>query len=492
MVTDEQVRKLRLRMSQGMKQEAAAAVAGMSERSARKWQRGSLPSERKPERTWRTRPDPFGAAWESDVVPLLKADGKGVLQAHTILRELQSRHPDTFVDGQVRTLQRRMRDWRAAYGPEKEVFFQQEHVPGREGAFDFTHGTELGVTVGGKVLAHLLFQMVFSFSKWVYACVAFGETFEAMVAGLQEGLWRAGGVPAQLRHDNLSAATHELKRSGGRALNARFQAVVEHYDTQSSRINPGESNENGVVEKRNHLTKTLLDQQLVLRGSREFVSVEAYERFVAEAIEQHHNCHVMDKLAVERQHLKPLPSCRIPEYTTYKPKVTKWSTVLVAKRPYSVPSRLMGHWVEARQYPDVVEVWHLGKCVESMPRVREENGSCINYRHIIWSLVRKPGAFAHYRYREALFPTLTFRRAYDDLRARTQRADVEYVRILHLAASTMETEVEVALEELLHKGEAFDYAAVQKIAQPRPPTVPAVNIPAVDLAVYDQLLGGMS
>ena len=156
-----------------------------------------------------------------------------------------------------------------------------------------------------------------------------------------------------------------------------------------------------------------------------------------------------------------------------------------------MPSRLIGCEVEVRQYPDVVEVCYRGKLTETMPRLRGEHYHRIDYRHVIWSLVRKPGAFARYRYREELFPSLVFRRAYDALRdARGERADVEYVRILHLAASTMQARVEEVLEQLLGRGERPDFVAVKALAAPEKPAVPLVHIPPPDLAVYDRLLAG--
>jgi hypothetical protein len=490
MVTDTQVRKLRRKMSEGKTQEAGAAAAGMSERSAQTWKRGALPSERKKERWWRTRPDGFASVWETEVVALLQADKDGVLESLTILEHLQERHPGRFTHDGLRTLQRRVRDWRALHGPEKEIFFQQDHAPGKEAAFDFTHCTDLDVTIRGEPLKHLLFQWVLSFSKWVYACVAFGETYEALAKGLQDALWKLGGVPEVGRSDNMSAATHELRRGKGRGLTVRFASLLDHYGMRSTRINPGESHENGVVEKQNDLTKNWLRQALVLRGNREFDSVKVYEEFVVDVIDRKRNRLIDANLQVERLQLKPLPSSRVPDYTTSHPKVTCWSTIQVNKRPYSVPSRLMGHVVEARQHADVVEVYQQKHLIETMPRVRDDNGSCINYRHVIWSLVRKPGAFAQYRYREALFPTLVFRQAYDTLLAHTVRADVEYVRILHLAASTMESVVETALVQLLQAGAPFDYVAVQQLAQPHESEVPVVSIGTPDLSVYDRLLVG--
>lgn len=489
MVTDEQVRLLRGKRMDEKTQEAAAAAAGMSVRTARKWESGPMPSETKTPRSWRTRADPFAKVWDSEVVPLLERDDKGVLEAKTVMEVLMKDHPTEFEVGQARTLQRRMRDWKALHGPEREVFFPQEHVPGREAAVDFTHGTELGVTVQGQLLVHLLFELVLSFSSWTWVQLAFAETFEALVAGVQGAFWELGGVTTVLRSDNLSAATHELKRTGGRSLTRRFGAVLDHYDLRSTRIQPGESHENGVVEQRHYRTKRAVAQALVLRGSKEFESTQVYEAFVRQVVGARNQTISPERWGLERSALRPLPSAKVPEYTGYEAMVRRWSTIRVSGRAYSVPSRLIGHQVEARQYPDVIEVRYAGKLVETMPRLRGESEARIDYRHVIWSLVKKPGAFARYRYREELFPSLTFRRAYDALcETRGDRADVEYVRILHLAASTFEADVELALAAMLEARAPFDYAAVRDLASPAKPAVPVVMIPRPDLAAYDKLL----
>jgi hypothetical protein len=229
----------------------------------------------------------------------------------------------------------------------------------------------------------------------------------------------------------------------------------------------------------------------VLRGSRDFASVDAYTDFVGTIRDRLNSGAPTARLAEERALLRPLPATRLPEYSSYTAVVRPWSTIHFGRRVYSVPSRLIGCEVEVRQHPDVVEVWYRRKLTEAMPRLRGDQYHRIDYRHVIWSLVRKPGAFARYRYREELFPSLVFRRAYDALHdARGERADVDYVRILHLAASTMQARVEDVLEQLLQRGERPDFLAVKALAAPERPTIPDVHIPAPDLAVYDRLLAG--
>jgi hypothetical protein len=491
LVTDAQVRRLREKRMDGNTLGAAAAAAGMCERTARRWEEGPLPSATKTPRTWRTRDDPFAGVWTADVVPRLQADEKGRLQALTLFDWLCDQHPGRFQPGQVRTLQRRVRDWRAQHGPDVEAYFEQTAVPGREGALDFTDASDLGVTIHGEAFPHLLFEWVLSFSGWTYVALAASETFEALVAGLQGAVWTLGAVPAVIRHDNLSAATHELKRSGGRQLTERFRGVLDHYGLRSSRIQPGEAHENGVVEQAHFRTKTAVEQALLLRGHTDFIDEATYETFVREVIERKRNAPAARRLAEERAYLRPLPPAPVPNYTTFTCVVRRWSTIRVGKRTYSVPSRLLGHTVEARQHPTTVEVLYRGHVIDTMPRLRGEADHRIDYRHIIGSLVRKPGAFARYRDREELFPSLTFRQAYDALCVtHGERADVEYVRLLHLAATTSERHVDAMLMALLHDGQPFDYAAVQALVTPTIPSVPMIHIPPPDLAQYDALLVG--
>jgi len=488
MVTDEQVRLLRKKRMEGKTQTTAAAAAGMSERSARTWESGPLPSETKKERSWRTRPDPLGKVWTSELVPLLERDEERELEARTLLWELEKKHPGEYGERVLRTLQRRMRDWRALHGPDREVFFEQEHVAGREAAFDFTNANELGVTIGGEPFEHLLFEFVLSYSGWTWAEVAFSESFEALSHGLQGALWELGGAPEVSRSDNLSAATHELKLTGGRDLTKRYRALLEHYGMKSTRIRPGRSHENGVVESKHGRTKSLLAQTLVIRGSKDFSSQEEYEEFVRRVVSESNRLRSA-KLGLEREHLKPLPVKPLPSFTTFHPRVRLWSTIRVGKRTYSVPSRLRGHHVKVKQHASVVEVYYGDNLVETMPRLRGTERARIDYRHVIWSLVKKPGAFARYRYREELFPSLAFRKAYDALKERLgERADVEYVRILHLAASTLESRVEQVLEDLLAGGQSFDYVKVRDLAAPAAMEVPTVSIPKPDLSEYDRML----
>ena len=313
MVTDQQVVLLRQRRMERKTQQTSAAMAGMSVRSARKWQCGPLPSETGQERWWRTRTDPFDGVWEEEIEPLLQGEAAGRLRATTIIEWLEEKFPGRFSATQLRTMQRRLQDWRALNGPEQEVYFPQEHPPGREAQIDFTHCNSLGVTVGGRAYRHRLFQLVLTHSGWRYAEVAAGETFLALKQGLRHALWELGGAPEVIRSDNTSALTHEMKRSLGRALNDAYAGLLDHYGLRSTLINSGEAHENGVAEQAHYRLKDALDQALMLRGSRDFDSAESYASFVGKVVDRRNRL-VQGKLGKEKAHLRPLPPTPVPEY----------------------------------------------------------------------------------------------------------------------------------------------------------------------------------
>ena len=495
MITDGIANLIRSLRMKGKTQVQTALIAGVSERTVRKYENGLLPSATKRPRTYRTRQDPFADVWEDEIVPLLKRDKSRDLTATMILSNLRARSTENaeyFRDSLLRTLQRRISQWRALHGSVQDVVFEQEHPPGREGAFDFTVCDDLDVTIGGVPFPHLLFTFTLSCSHWMSISLAFGETFEAVLGGVQNALWTLGGVPEVLRHDNLSAATQELKKGGGRSLTKRFEDVIRHYGTRSTRIRPGHSQENGGAEKSNDIAKSILRQALVIRGSSEFKDSASYMTFVQREVVEVRNQRNAEQITEERAHLQPLPSVRLPEYTEYQPTVRSTSSIRVANRIYSVSSRLIGHKVVVRQYADHLEVYYAGELTEMMTRLRGSVSSYIDYRHVIDSLVRKPGAFARYRHQKDFFPTLRFRQSYDKLCMwRSTHANSEYLRILQLAAHTMERAVDEALMLLLAEGERFDYADVKSLVAPKPIPTPIIIIGEPNLFQYDQLIGSI-
>ncbi len=474
-------------LTQGISQVTAAAKAGMSERTARKYAHsGHAPSQAKVPHTWRTRPDPFAEVWP-EVEALLRQDSG--LQAKTIWAELNERHGGRFTAGQLRTLQRRLLAWRVTSGPDREVFFPQTHLPGEQAQSDFTDMRQLEVVIAGQLFPHLLYHFVLTYSNWEWVSICPSESFESLSAGVQNALWRLGGVPLEHRTDNLSAATHELSESRGRDFTERYRELIDHYGLRASRNFPGNAHENGDVESANGHLKTAID--LRLRGSRAFVSRDAYEGFLEVCI-QARNATRQERIAEELGHLRALPTRPLPAYRESYATVSRSSSIRVLKHSYSVSSRLIGCQLRVRLHADIVELDYKGERVAVMERLVGRDAHRIDYRHIIHTLVRKPGAFRRYIFREALFPSLEFRRAYDALLAEgSDKADLDYVRILHLAAGDGEETVRTVLADLLTQAIIPTYEAVRAMVRgPRTPEgVPHLNITAPDLTVYDRLLG---
>jgi hypothetical protein len=464
----------------------AALRAGMDRKTAGKYVRtGKLPSDLRKPHTWRTREDPFAEDWPALAAMLEEAPE---LEATTLFDHLLGQKPEAYQAGQLRTLQRHIRQWRAQRGPEREVFFPQAHRPGEAMQTDFTHATELGVTIGGAPFEHQLCHSVLPYSNWEWATVCHSESMAALRRGVQSTLFRLGAVPEFHQTDNSTAATHDL-RTGQRGFNEAYQAMMDHFGMKPRTIEIGEKEQNGDVEASHGVLKRRLEQHLLLRGSRDFESVEAYERWMGEKIEAADRLR-QPKLTEELAVMRPLRVSRLAEYHTESAGVTSWSTIRIKRNTYSVPSRLIGERVRVHVYEPQLEVYHGGVLQLTVERLRGEGGHRINYRHVIWSLIQKPGAFARYRYREDLFPSLTFRRAYDALGARldTWKADIEYLRLLHLAASTMESEVEAALGELLAAGGGPEADLVKRAVAPERIEVPEMEVLAVDLRSYDALL----
>jgi transposase len=461
-----------------------AVKAGMDVKTARKYlQTRRLPSQMKVPRDWRTRKDPFEDVW-SEVEALIKDSPE--LQALTIFQDLQRRYPGNFQDGQLRTLQRRIRSWRALYGPDKEVFFPQVHYPGKIGQSDFTWMNSLDITIAGQMFSHLLYHFVLTYSNWEYVEICFSESFESLSRGLQNALWTLGGCPESHRTDHLGAAMFGGKERED--FGAYYMALMRHYGIKPTRNNPGESHENGDVEQSHYRLKQRVDQALLLRGSRDFSSRDDYDRFL-QRIFASKNRNRSQRLDHELKVLKPLPMYRLDDHREYTVPVGSWSTVRVAHNTYSVPSRLMKHQVTAKLYADHIEIYYAGQSVCSMERLRGTGKARIDYRHIIGSLVRKPGAFENYRYREEMFPSTVFRQTYDRLvNDDPKHASRQYLKILEWAAMNSESAMESSLKQLLNAGEELDFDTLVEMSG-NPVEEPLnVDIPIPDLFAYDALL----
>jgi hypothetical protein len=487
MVTDQQVRRLiEMRNKQDYQYQAADA-AGMSSKTAGKYlQSGKLPSQCRVEHTWPTRQDPFAEDW--DFVKRLLQDTQAALEAKTLLAYLQRAYPGKYHDGQLRTLQRHIKAWKALYGPAKEVFFSQHYDPGQWSCSDFTSMNQLAITIAQQPFDHLFYHFVLCYSNWQAGRICFSESFESLSLGLQDALWKLGGVPAYHRTDNLTSAVHKVGHPD--IFTRKYRGLADHYGFESSKTNPASPHENGDVEKSNDLFKKAVDQSLILRGSRDFDTVEAYEKFLQKIIDRM-NQNVHKRFAEEIDVLKPLPNLRYDDYETRTCKVGRGGTFRLLHNTYSAHSRLVGETVTVRVYADQLEIWYAQRHIETLPRLRGENGHCINYRHLIDRLVRKPGAFENYCYKDDLFPTSQFRIAYDILRDAysIRQANKEYLKILELAAKESESLVNEALRWLIHLEEEISFTNVKQVVDSKQQALDPtdVYIESVDIQGYDSL-----
>ncbi len=487
MVTDQQVRRLFKLVHTERSFGIAAAKSGMDEKTARKYLKlGHLPSELKKPHNWRTRTDPFEDVWPEVESTLELIPG---LEVKTIFEHLQRTYPGRFSDGQLRTLQRRVKTWRACHGPSKQIYFPQIHYPGQLCQSDFTSMSQLGITIDGSRFDHLFYHFVLTYSNWETGTICFSESFESLSHGLQNALWQLGGVPQMHRTDCLTTAVQ--KTDHPETFTRRYQDLLDHYGLEGSKTNPSSPNENGDVEQRHHRFKRAVDQALLLRGSRDFADRRQYQSFLDQLLNQL-NAGRKDRFSQDHEKLRRLPEQRIDSFKKVTVKVGPSSTINIGHNTYSVNSRLIGETIQVRVYMDHLQIWYGQKKIDTSPRLRGEGKHAINYRHIIDSLVRKPGAFENYRYREDLFPTTRFRIAYDSLKDRHGHlvAAKQYLKILHLAARESEAVVDDALRCLIQTDRLITAEEVIGIVCSRQQieNVTSVEIAAVDLTSYDRLL----
>jgi hypothetical protein len=487
MKNDYEVKLYMSERRKGLTQKQAAARAGMSERTARKYeQAGALPSALKRPHEWSTRSNPFEEDWPWVVSQL---EGDPALQSTTLFALLCQRHPERYRPTQDRTLRRHIARWKVLHGPDKDVIFEQVHTPGERAQSDFTHMDDLGVTIAGEPFPHLVYHFVLTYSNVEAASICFSETFEALAEGIEKALWQIGGVPQQHRTDHLSAAVRHLRQPEKEEWTLRYQALMAHYGIQPTWNNTGVAHENGDVEQSHHRFKEAVDQALRVRASRDFATRAAYEHFLQNLIHKRNQTRA-EKFAADKARLRPLPSRELAPCKELRVVVSRFSTITIATNRYSVPSRLIGTTILVRVRSEHLEGYVGTTRVFEIPRLVGKQQHRIDYHHVIHALVRKPGAFAAYRYRDDLFPTTTFRQAYDRLVSGAgTRANSEYVRILHLAATTSEAEVETALQIVLEEHKLPLFVLVRDLVQvPSMRSVPTLSMPELNLDAYDQLI----
>ncbi len=469
----------------------AAAKAGFSAAAAYRFEKSpGLPSQRKAPRE-RRRLDPLAGVWDSEIVPMLIA--APALRSIAIFEELLRRHPELGA-GMRRTLERRIRAWRAVNGPDQEVIFRQEHPPGRMGLSDFTDVSDLRVTIAGQPLDCRLYHFRLPFSGFEHAHVVLGgESFVALAEGLQNALWSLGGAPEQHRSDSLSAAFRNLEADAKEDLTQRYEALCAHYDMTPTRNNRGVAHENGSIESSHGHLKRALTDALLLRASRDFDDLPAWRRFVDEIVGRR-NARNAKQIDQERAELKDLPERKTADYEEAHVDVTTSSAFTLRKVFYTVPSRLIGHKLLVRLYDDRLECFlgstHILTLERGRPKANGKHGHVIDYRHVIHALRRKPMALLNLVYRDRLFPRQAYARAFDALLASAgeKHACRTLVGLLALAHErACEAELALAVEADLDAGALPDLKALTERFRPKNATVPVVVVTLPSLAIYDEI-----
>ena len=469
----------------------AAARAAISVASAYRIESDPrLPSQKKPPRA-RRRPDPLERIFEADVVPMLVA--APTVRPVAIFEELQRRHPDLHPNVR-RTLERRIRSWRAMHGAEREIIFRQVHEPGQMGLSDFTEMGELAVGVAGVPLDHRLYHFRLACSGFEHAHVILGgESYVALAEGLQNALWALGGAPREHRSDSLSAAFRNLNRAAREDLTARYDALCVHYGMAPSRNNRGVAHENGSIESPHGHLKSAVRDALLLRGSSEFAELGAYRRFIDEIMSRK-NARNAKLIAAERATLQPLPAHRTCDYEETFAFVTTSGGFTLRKVFYTVPSRLIGHRLRVRLYDDRLDLMIGATLLMTLERGRHgpngKHGHVVDYRHVIHTLRLKPMALVNLVYRDQLFPREAYRLTFERLRERlSDRAACKIiVELLSLAHDRVcEVELAALLSEHLSADQLPDLAALRTRFAPDPARLPQVCVELVPLSVYETL-----
>ncbi|WP_292325816.1 IS21 family transposase [Mesorhizobium sp.] len=471
----------------------AAAKASMSTATAYRIEKDStLPSQRKVPRQ-RRRPDPLADIFDAEIVPLLRA-APGVRPV-AIFEEMLRRHPE-LGSAIRRTIERRVRSWRAVHGEEQEVIFRQAHEPGRVGLSDFTDMGSAGVTIAGQPLDHRLYHFRLAYSGFEHAHVVLGgESFVALAEGLQNALWLLGGVPREHRSDSLSAAFRNLDKDARADLTRRYEELCGHYGMMATRNNAGIAHENGSIEGSHGHLKRAINDALLMRGSSDFDDLAAYRHFVDEIVSRC-NARNSKRIDIERAELQELPVRRTSDYEEVTVRVTSSGGFTLRKVFYTVPSRLIGHRLRVRLFDDRLDIFIGGTQLMTLSRGRAspsgKHDQVVNYRHVIHSLRRKPMALLNLVYRDQLFPREAYRRTFDMLMDRLPerqacRTIIELLAMAHERAC--ESELADQLDAALQASRLPDMAALRERFAPDPSRLPNVVVRLAPLNAYEALIG---
>lgn len=486
---------MKYRTESQLSQEASSAKLGISSRSGRRIEKGKHHAQQsKKMREYKTRTSPLNEVWESDLVPLLEKTP--TLQAKTLFLHLERKHQDDsglpiYKPSILRTLQRRVALWKALNGLGKEVMFPQTHIPGQQALSDFTHFNNEEIWIGGKPFKHMFYHFRLVYSKWSYLkVISGGESFQALSEGLQEALYHLGGSPFEHRTDSLSAAFKNLHPSTHSDLTESYEALCAYFQMNPTRNNKGKKHENGSVESSHGHLKNRIAQELLLRGNAHFESISDYQTWIHQIVGAYNRRHVQH-FEIEKKSLKALPKNKTIDYEVKSVKVSVLSVLTVKRMIYSVPSRLSGHTLTLHIYQHKIDCYLGSSFVLSLDRRYQEahkSSYVIDYRHLIHSLIKKPGAFRYCKYRNEILPNETYRIIwkYIDENEEKNTSPKKICRILKLAADyDCEVELGLHLLDLIKAEKALDIEMIESRFNRSNPPLPQVDFQQHSLCHYD-------
>ena len=481
----------------GLTQQTSSTIAEISERTGQRIDAGHHRSHRGQVQKPAVSRDPLAAVWASELEPMLRREPR--LKPMTLFEYLQEQYPGQYPQV-LRTLQRRVRTWKALHGPAPEVMFALRHEPGVMGLSDFTKLKGMTITIAGEPFEHLLYHYRLAYSGWQYAqIIQGGESFIALCEGLQNALAASGGAPQQHRTDSLSAAYRNLGGRRHSELRWLYDDLCEHYRMEPTRNNKGKGHENGSIESPHGHLKNRIKQAIYLRGSSDFASIADYQALIDKATAGlNRQCEA--KFEQEQAVLRPLPNRRVADYEVLSAKVSCHSTIDVRCILYSVPSRLIGQSIEIHLYHDRLVGYFARQQVFELARMRvsakgKRRGHCIDYRHVIAGLRKKPRAFLYCHWQTELLPTAEFRQLWEQMKTQFERdqAAVLIVEALYIAA-TYDQERAIAdyLAQALAQGNLSLARLQQQFIPDRAVSPAPIETQQHSLDSYDQLLSSQN
>jgi DNA-binding XRE family transcriptional regulator len=498
-ITKQQVNLyMKYRKEKSLTQAACAAKVGISVKSAYSIEQGKHHTfNSKKVRAYKTRKSEIDDVWNNELSEMLKANPE--LQPKTLLIHLQRTYLDDnnnpiYKDSVLRTLQRRVANWQALHGKDKDVFFPQIHLPGMQSLSDFTHMNKSEILINGTVFKHMLYQLRLVYSKWSFVkVIQTGESFQALSEGLQEALSILGGSTKEHRTDSLSAAFKNLTENEKKDITVRYEELCAHYNMIPTRNNKGESHENGSVESSHGHLKNRIAQELILRGSNDFTSIASYEAWVQEVVS---NCNRRNSknFAEEKSALQPLPAYKTADYEVISAKVSKLSMMVIKNMTYSMPSRLSGHVLTTHVYQNKIDCFLGSSLITSLVRkyrTEQKSRYVIDYRHIIHALIKKPRAFRFCKYRDEILPNNTYKAIWEHLDSTESRdaASKIMLRILKLASDyDCEHIIGQRILEIIANNNHIDIKQIEYEFNGANPQIPTISCTQHSIAQYDSYI----